>query len=364
MSEPLNIGISKFQRSIGNNQSIATYQQGDGVVVQLWEGQKLVYHDFMTYEEYAVYRADVPEYKLPDYVPPKITTEQSKGTEANGNTIGRVVGSIDSSSKTANNYNPPIDDNSDYESTSTKDTLDNVQFGLDLLSIIPGVGTVAGGANAAISLGRGNYTETLASAAAMIPFAGGIFKGGVLVGKASGKINKITTKINGGGIGKRKLDPRCILRPYKIKGKLTCPPPLTGHHVVPDRVFRMGPQKRIPGGISKNDGYVICVRGKERTGEHGQIHRIYDQEERVKSLLNTPKGTAPLLQLEEMGARAVSKVTKCNEAILLTQLRGYHASKGLEIDFIVRADPYGNLAKTIPTGTLGSKSNAAPGPIE
>jgi hypothetical protein len=31
---------------------------------------------------------------------------------------------------------------------------------------------------------------------------------------------------------------------------------------------------------------------------------------------------------------------------------------------IVRADPYGKLAKTIATGTLCSKSNAATGPIE
>ncbi|MCM8910752.1 hypothetical protein LJD21_01030 [Pseudomonas inefficax] len=361
MSEPLNIEISKFQRSIGNNQSIATYQQRNGVVVQLWKNQELVYHDHLTYEEYAVYRADVPEYKLPDYAPPKITTNDSKETQANGNTIGRIVGNAEPSDVESTDYNPIIESNSRTEETNIGGTLEKIQLGLDIASMFPGVGTIAGGANTAISLARGNYSDALTSAAAMIPFAGTIIKGGALSGKAAAKLGKAAKKRGNGGKGKR--NPRCLLRPYKINSKPSCPTPLTGHHVVPDRVFRLASGTRIPGGISNNDGLVICVQGKGRVGEHGRIHKKYDDYEKVIGLLGSPPGTAALWELEKLGARAVSEVTGCKRSHLEKQLRGYHASKGLAVDFIGRADPYGRLTKNIPVESVGSRSNHGLGPI-
>ncbi|WDM57901.1 hypothetical protein K4A76_15650 [Pseudomonas sp. NEEL19] len=363
MDEPLEIKISKFQQYISDTHSIATYQEGNTVVVQLWNGKILTTREHLSYEEYKKFRADVPEYGLPDYAPPKTTKDEHIGTTPNGNTVGRVIGSVDFPNKKNSDYNPTIDEELDPELNSKDNTLYNIQLSLDLLSIIPGIGTIAGGTNAAISIGRGNYTEAMASAAAMIPFAGGLIKGGVLIGKTGGKFSKSTARLRDGGKGKRVIDPRCILRPYKIKGRPTCPPPLTGHHVVPDRVFRLGSRTRIPGGLSNNDGLVICVQGKDRTGEHGRIHRIYDPEEQAVGLLNSPRGTAPLLTLEEIGARAVSRVTKCNEANLSAQLRGYHQSKGLQLDFIGRADPYGHITKTIPVESVGSKSNSGTGPL-
>lgn len=51
-------------------------------------------------------------------------------------------------------------------------TLDGIQFVLDLVGLVPGFGEVADGANALISLLRGDYVGAALSAAAMIPFAG------------------------------------------------------------------------------------------------------------------------------------------------------------------------------------------------
>ena len=50
--------------------------------------------------------------------------------------------------------------------------LNGVQTGLDVVGLIPGAGEIADGANAMLSLGRGDYKGAALSAAAMIPFAG------------------------------------------------------------------------------------------------------------------------------------------------------------------------------------------------
>lgn len=50
--------------------------------------------------------------------------------------------------------------------------LDGLQLGLDVVGLIPGVGEIADGANALISLGRGDYAGAALSAGAMIPFLG------------------------------------------------------------------------------------------------------------------------------------------------------------------------------------------------
>jgi hypothetical protein len=50
--------------------------------------------------------------------------------------------------------------------------MNGVQTGLDVVGLVPGAGELADGANALISLGRGDYKGAALSAAAMIPFAG------------------------------------------------------------------------------------------------------------------------------------------------------------------------------------------------
>ncbi len=68
-----------------------------------------------------------------------------------------------------------------------------------------------------------------------------------------------------------------------------------------------------------------------------------------------PEATAPLVEVEIAGAKAVSSVIKkCNAANLATQLRVYHQAKGLAANYRVRVDVRGNTARTLPTGVFGS----------
>jgi len=148
---------------------------------------------------------------------------------------------------------------------------------------------------------------------------------------------------------------RCTLRPYRPD---TCAPN-TGHHVVPDRVFRIGSRaggERIPGGPSEDDGLVICVEGRDlsTSREHGRIHRIYDQQERALGVAGTPPGTAPLGALEAIAAGSVASVTGCNPLALEAQLRAYHQARGLGPTAKVRADPGGKISKTLNARQLGT----------
>ncbi|MCL1797928.1 MAG: polymorphic toxin-type HINT domain-containing protein [Eggerthellaceae bacterium] len=68
--------------------------------------------------------------------------------------------------------------------------LNAAQLGLDIVGMIPGVGTVANGVNAAIYLARGDYLNAGLSAASMIPFAGTAIKGAALVAKGATLIGK------------------------------------------------------------------------------------------------------------------------------------------------------------------------------
>ena len=158
------------------------------------------------------------------------------------------------------------------------------------------------------------------------------------------------------------LDNPCILRPYHPD---TCKPlGITGHHVVPDRCFRLGTRtgtgrNSLPNAISEGDGLVVCVEGATptATNEHGRIHRQYSIYEKALKGIHMPEATAPLVEVEIAGAKAVSSVIKkCNAANLATQLRVYHQAKGLAANYRVRVrvDVRGNTARTLPTGVFGS----------
>ena len=97
------------------------------------------------------------------------------------------------------------------------------------------------------------------------------------------------------------LNDPCILRPYKPD---TCKPlGKTGHHVVPDRCFRLGSRagsnrNSLPNAISEADGLVICVNGAtpSRTNEHGKIHEQYSIFEKALKGVHMPEATAPLVR--------------------------------------------------------------------
>ncbi|SDB86755.1 hypothetical protein [Acinetobacter boissieri] len=164
---------------------------------------------------------------------------------------------------------------------------------------------------------------------------------------------------------KNDKEPSCILRPYKPD---TCKPlGKTGHHVVPDRCFRLGARKGaerggIDGGLTEAEGLVICVEGAtpKPSNQHGQIHEQHDVFERELKGLFKPMGTAALIEVEVACAKSVALVLKkCSAASLATQLRSYHQSKGMGPDFIVRVDNKGYDARKIDVKEFGHKKRGS-----
>lgn len=182
----------------------------------------------------------------------------------------------------------------------------------------------------------------------------------------SGTSNQHKRKDDGKENNKKdKLDDNpCLLRPYKPD---TCAPlGKTGHHVVPDRCFRLGSRtgkerNQLTGGLSTKDGLVICVVGAtpKPTNEHGKIHAAYSLlEAGLKDFFN-PTGTAPIAEVEVIGAKAVSQVLKkCSAAKIAAQLRLYHESKGINMNYRVRVGVFATDAKKANPNIFGNpKSN-------
>jgi len=88
----------------------------------------------------------------------------------------RILSLVDLDDKGYNvNWDPsvaPLADSLSKESKTGEKILDGLQFTLDVIGLIPGAGELADGANALISLLRGNYVDAALSAGSMIPFAG------------------------------------------------------------------------------------------------------------------------------------------------------------------------------------------------
>ena len=286
-----------------------------------------------------------------------------------GNTQGLIV--PDTAPNLHGNNAPAIKPTKEEKSWWESWGSDVIHTGLHVVGLIPGVGEIADGANALIYLAEGDKVNAAISAAAMIPGAGMAATGAKYGKKVVGAVAEGVAKKGGReaaeaaaekGVkeateetaeqaakkgkpgGKDKGNPRCILRPFspdtcKAEGR-------TGHHVVPDRVFRTGPRgSSHPYGITEAQGLVICVDGANasRSKEHGQIHALYDPLERVAGLAGNPPGTAKLGILEAAGAFSAGKITGCNPILLEAQLRAYHQLKGLNVDTVVRADPTGKI---------------------
>lgn len=159
------------------------------------------------------------------------------------------------------------------------------------------------------------------------------------------------------------VDDPCLLRPYKPD---TCKPQgKTGHHVVPDRCFRLGTRtggnrNQLQGGLSEADGLVVCVEGATPTptNEHGRIHAQYSIYEKALKGIHMPEATAPLVEVEIAGAKAVAKVLKkCSAEKIAAQLRTYHQLKNLGATYRVRVDVSGKTARSLPTNVFGSRTN-------
>ncbi|VVN92577.1 polymorphic toxin type 15 domain-containing protein [Pseudomonas fluorescens] len=193
MAEPLKINISKSFVDYGGKQW-ATYENGGGVTVQVWKDQQLELQRDLSYADYAVFREQASAIKLRDYPDP--TLSRKGGTNANGNTLGRVVGETASAEVPASEANPPVEAETEAEAVTGAQILDGIQLGLDVVGLVPVFGEVADIANAGVSAARGDYVGAGLSMLSAIPFvgylgtAGKATRYGAKVAEASGKAAK------------------------------------------------------------------------------------------------------------------------------------------------------------------------------
>lgn len=93
----------------------------------------------------------------------------------------------------------------------------------------------------------------------------------------------------------------------------------------------------------ENEGWAICVSEKK----HKIIHNLQNPIENQIGLAANPQYISNLKALEELGAKSVSAVTGCNASEMADTLRKKHQEKGMNPDYPVRADPYGNSGLNI-----------------
>ena len=171
MAVEVDVGGPMAARVAPNGNNLMPYQRADGASLNIWspDNQTRLASGTISYDEYAKLRKDNPDLNLPDWQPPKI---RQPGTNANGNTVGRVTGQSGGSGKPAAASNPPVKPETEGEGITSEQVLDGLQLGLDAVGLIPGVGEFADLANAGISALRGDFIGAGLSLAAAIPFAG------------------------------------------------------------------------------------------------------------------------------------------------------------------------------------------------
>ncbi|WP_421558407.1 DNA/RNA non-specific endonuclease [Pseudomonas canadensis] len=181
MTEPLNININKSFVPYGGK-VFASYENGWGVTVQVYEGKTLLTQQEMTYAEYVALQKEALPVPLPDYPDPRLNRSPG-GTNANGNTIGRVVGETAPAAVPATQANPPTEAETDAEKGWWGSASPWIHGGLDALGFVPGLGAIPDLINAGIYAAEGDAVNASLSAVAAIPFVGDAIKGSVLVGK-------------------------------------------------------------------------------------------------------------------------------------------------------------------------------------
>lgn len=192
MTEPLNISVNKSFVPYGGK-VFASFENGWGVTVQVYEGETLLTQQEMTYAEYVALQKEALPVPLPDYPDPRLNRTPG-GTNANGNTIGRVVGETAPATVLASQANPPIKAETDTEKGWWNSASPWVHGGLDALGFVPGLGAIPDLINAGIYAAEGDVVNASLSAVAAIPFVGDAVKGGVLAGRGVKKTNTLAVK--------------------------------------------------------------------------------------------------------------------------------------------------------------------------
>ena len=172
---------------------VFTYSHGSGykIAVDLLdkEGEVIFEGDYND-NEYIELRKTYSELGLPPLGSVGNSYVKGKVQPKDGNTIGIIQNQPPKKNISASDANPIVRPETDEESQFWTDTLDNVQLGVDIIGLIPGVNIIADGANALIYTARGDYTNAALSAAAMVPFAGWGAKGAKFFLKAEKAVVK------------------------------------------------------------------------------------------------------------------------------------------------------------------------------
>ncbi|MDM0008065.1 hypothetical protein QTI51_23745 [Variovorax sp. J22G73] len=163
-----------FSRSVGNGGRLVGYNYADSVSLLYFPSDLGPAQNTwnMSHEQYAALRQEKPTLELPELKPRK------PGTNANGNTLGTVVGETPSTAAKAQQANPEVKPETPKEESWWSSWGSSVTHTvLDIGGVIPVVGIFSDGANAAIYAAEGDYANAAisgASAAANLVPGGGI----------------------------------------------------------------------------------------------------------------------------------------------------------------------------------------------
>ncbi|MEX6324918.1 polymorphic toxin type 15 domain-containing protein [Providencia hangzhouensis] len=174
----------------------SNYENDQGLIVNeigvdLFDKEgNVIFEGDYTNAEYVDLRETHPDLGLPPLNSVGNSHVEGKVQPKDGNTIGMIQNQPPKKNISASDANPIIKPETDEESQFWTEALDNVQLGVDIIGLIPGVNIIADGANALIYTARGDYTNAALSAAAMVPFAGWGAKGAKFFFKAEKAVIK------------------------------------------------------------------------------------------------------------------------------------------------------------------------------
>ena len=344
MGNPLQIPvIGPHQRSLAGGRVI-TFDRSSmhhGVWMREWDaqGNPLQRRD-LTYEEYEEYRKAHPELDMPELRPPE------PSTNANGNTVGKVVGEEPPANVPASEANPPVQAETPGEAGVGNEVLDGLQTGLDVIGLIPGFGEIADLANAGISAARGDFVGAGLSLASAIPFAGWLAAGAKAARRAAdiagagAKGGKEVAEEAGGQAGKQsdeaaqaanppggkvrdeKKKKPCIVGNHRTLKNVCKKHGMVSHHIVPDQFVRTGRRKdkQIPRILSEDDGAAICIEGNAFISGtlHQQVHADLDALlKRKMATSGVTDGTLPLDEVLAASLRTIIAYSpQCTKEIL------------------------------------------------
>jgi hypothetical protein len=159
--------------------------------------------------------------------------------------------------------------------------------------------------------------------------------------------------------GKKTCPDECILSTWQPN---CCPKKngvrMTPHHVVPKHCFR-DENGKLPNckQYAAGSAPCICVVGRSKVKEHGDIHDVFDPLENefrdeAKGKYKQ-KGVWSYGEASRAGASSVESVTGCPYKCIKDQIDDYHNARGIDNDTRLRADSTGKQVKALPRSKGG-----------